>query len=230
MGARPTTEMALARRDFDAYDRRCDHLLVIDHGAGAAQVVGTYRLIRRPAAAEVGQFYSAGEYNIRKLLRGRQEVLELGRSCVDAAHRRQPTMQLLWRGISQYVLAYDIGLMFGCASFPGTDPEAHAAPLSYLYHNHLAPPPIRPKALKGRYIDMALRPAASIDPKAALMAMPPLIKGYLRVGAFVGDGAVVDHQFNTIDVCIVVKTDWVTEKYLQHYRRHDPSRPARQAE
>jgi L-ornithine Nalpha-acyltransferase len=231
MGARPSPEMEQARCDFDGYDSVCDHLLVLDHnrGSGAEAVVGTYRLIRREAAKRFGSFYSEAEYDIGPLIAYPGEILELGRSCVDADYRNRSVMQLLWAGIAAYVFHYDIALMFGCASLPGTDPEALAAPLSYLYFHHLAPPALRPRALPERYIDMRRLDPASIDPVRMLGTLPPLIngfgtlppliKGYLRVGAFVGDGAVIDEQFNTTDVCIVVKTDLVTEKYLRHYER-----------
>ena len=128
-------------------------------------------------------------------------------------------MQLLWQSIAAYISHYDIAIMFGCASMPGIDPEALALPLSYLYHYHLAPPALRPVALKERYVDMRLLPEDRIDQRQALAELPPLIKGYLRLGGFVGDGAVVDHQFNTTDVSIIVKTDLVTEKYMKHYDR-----------
>jgi putative hemolysin len=221
MAAKPTAEMAAHRRDFDEFDPICDHLLVLDHskGQGADAVVGTYRLIRRAAARRMGRFYSDAEYDISVLTAMPREILELGRSCVDQAHRTRPTMQLLWRGIAAYVFHYDIALMFGCASLPGTDVKALAEPLSYLYHHHLAPPELRPRALPGRYVDMAILPPSAIDTREALKALPPLIKGYLRLGGFVGDGAVIDTQFNTTDVCIVVKTDLVTEKYYKHYER-----------
>ncbi|UEM03836.1 GNAT family N-acetyltransferase [Skermanella rosea] len=221
MAARPTAEMAARGRDFDSFDRVCDHLLVIDHnlGSGASGVVGTYRLIRRPAARSAGRFYSSDEYDISLLAGYPGEVLELGRSCVDAAYRSRPTMQLLWRGIAAYVFQYDIALMFGCASLPGTDPRKLALPLSFLHHNHLAPPGLRPVALPDRYTGMNLMEEHEIDMRAALNLLPPLIKGYLRLGGFVGDGAVIDEQFNTTDVCIVVKTDQVTDKYSKHYER-----------
>jgi putative hemolysin len=221
LGARPLPGMAEDRRDRDAYDQICDHLLVLDHsrGPGLEAVVGTYRLIRRDAAARLGAFYSAAEYDIAPLIAYPGEILELGRSCVDAGYRARPVMQLLWSGIAAYVSHYEIALMFGCASLPGTDPDALAAPLSYLYHHHLAPPALRARALAERYIEMRRLDAAGIDPVRTLAALPPLIKGYLRVGGFVGDGAVIDEQFNTTDVCIVVKTDLVAEKYSRHYER-----------
>jgi L-ornithine Nalpha-acyltransferase len=227
MGAAPNPDMARLRRDFDSFDAICDHLLVIDHarGSGAAAVVGTYRLIRRAAAVRHGSFYSASEYDIAKIVLYPGEILELGRSCVDAAARNRPTMQLLWRGIAAYVFHYDIALMFGCASLRGTDPDALAAPLSYLYYRHLAPMALRPRALPHRHVDMRRLDRSAIEPSIALAELPPLIKGYLRLGGFVGDGAVIDHQFNTTDVCVVVKTDLVTDKYYRHYERQarDPA-------
>jgi putative hemolysin len=221
MGAWPTAEMARARRDFDSFDAVCDHLLVCDHarGSGAEAVVGTYRLIRREAAARHGSFYSAAEYDIAAIIAAPGEILELGRSCVDAGARNRPTMQLLWRGIATYVFRHDIALMFGCASLPGIDADALAMPLSYLYHHHLAPPELRPTALPERYVDMRRLDPAVFDPVRALADLPPLIKGYLRLGGFVGDGAVIDRQFNTTDVCVLVKTDLVTDKYYRHYER-----------
>jgi L-ornithine Nalpha-acyltransferase len=221
MSARPTPEMARARRDFDRFDAFCDHLIVLDRGLGAGSVVATYRLLRREGAARCGRFYTADEYSIDRLLAVPGEVLELGRSCVDARYRNRPTMQLLWRGIAEYVQHHEIGLMFGCASLPGTDPKSLALPLSYLAYNHLAPEPLRPEALAHRYEEMRLLPPEAVDARAALAALPPLIKGYLRLGGFVGEGAVVDHQFHTTDVCVVVKTDLVTEKYYRHYTRED---------
>jgi len=226
MAARPTPEMAAARRDFDSFDDYCDHLLVFDtrHGDGVAAVIGTYRVMRRSAAAARGQFYSVDEYDISNLLTYPGEILELGRSCIDAAYRTGTTMQLLWRGIAEYVLAHNIELMFGCASLPGTDPNQLAVPLAYLYHHHLAPPALRPQAVSERYVEMNRIPPEEISPRGARQMLPPLIKGYLRVGGFVGKGAVVDNDFGTTDVCVVVKTEWVTDRYYRHYTREDTAR------
>jgi putative hemolysin len=218
MGARPTPEMARIGRDFDAYDAHCDHLLVFDHSQGGV-VVGTYRLILRGIAAQHGGFYTAGEYDISRIEAYPGEILELGRSCVDASARNRPTMQLLWRGIAAYVFHYQIDLMFGCASLHGTDPDKLAADLTYLYYNHLAPPAVRPRALPHRYVDMRRTSPHLLDPRRVQAQLPPLIKGYLRLGGFVGDGAVIDRQFNTTDVAVVVKTDLVTDKYYRHYER-----------
>lgn len=221
MGARPSPSMARLKRDGDPFDEFCDHLMVLDHAhcQGADAVVGTYRLIRREAARRCGQFYSAAEYDISRLAAYPGPVLELGRSCVDPAYRARAVMPLLWSGIAAYVFHYDIELMFGCASLPGTDPEQLAAPLSYLYHHHLAPLELRTRALPERYVDMQRLHLEGIDSERTRSQLPPLIKGYLRLGGFVGDGAVIDHQFNTTDINVVVKTDLVTEKYSRHYVR-----------
>jgi putative hemolysin len=213
--------MARLHRDFDDYDKVCDHLLVLDRrrGEGPEGIVGTYRLIRRPAAEKLGHFYSEAEYDIRAMIDYPGEVLELGRSCIASDARNTATMQMLWRGIALYAYHYNIKFMFGCASMPGTDPALHAEAMSYLYHHHLAPPEIRVRALPSRYVKMDVLPQGSYEPRKALMRVPPLIKGYLRLGGFVGDGAVIDEQFDSTDVFIIVKTELVTEKYMRHYER-----------
>lgn len=221
MGARPDAMAAATRRDRDAFDAVADHLLVVDHtiGPGPEGVVGTYRLIRSEAAAKIGRFYSASEYDITPVLTFSGQVMELGRSCVHPDYRNRSVMQMLWRGIAAYVFLHRIELMFGCASLPGTEPDAIATELTYLYYHHLAPPALRLRALPHRYVEMRRMNPADLDRKLTLAKLPPLIKGYLRLGGFVGDGAVIDDQFNTTDVAVVVKTDLVTEKYYKHYER-----------
>ena len=232
MGAEATPQMRVEKRDFDRYDAFCDHLLVIHHGTGEGvetRVIGTYRLLRRSVAERFDGFYTATEFDITPLLSVQGEVLELGRACVDAEFRSRPTMQLLWRGIATYVNQYSVKLMFGCASLPGIDPAALARTLSYLHYNHLAPEAIRARALPERYVATNILPAnqvdaaaavADLDARATLSALPPLIKGYLRLGGMIGDGAVIDPVFKTTDVCIIVVTDLLAEKYFNHYIRN----------
>lgn len=237
MGARPDPEVAAQKRDFDAMDDCCEHLLVIDNALEESQkVVGTYRLIRREAAAKNGAFYSSSEFDISPLLNYDGEILELGRSCIHKDYRTGVVMNILWKGLAAYMFRHDIKLMFGCASLHGTDPDDHAVALSYLYHYHLAVPELRARALPNVYVPMnrlpkeAFDPEAAweslefnnivkLDPKAGLASLPPLIKGYLRVGCTIGDGAYIDHQFNTIDVCIIFRTELITDRYLRHYER-----------
>jgi putative hemolysin len=223
MGAKPTSAVLAAGRDVDPYDSVCDHLLVIDHGEnGRPQVVGTYRLLRQVTATMHRGFYSAGEYDLAPLIASSEtggQLLELGRSCVAPAWRNNTTIALLWRGIASYLKMHGIGYLFGCASLHGTDPEIHAAELSYLYHEHLAPPPLRARALAEHYVPMNRLAPGSYDARAAARALPPLVKGYLRVGALVGDGAFVDRQFNTVDVFVVMPVEQITRRYLDRFIR-----------
>ncbi|WP_207459770.1 GNAT family N-acyltransferase [Azospirillum sp. SYSU D00513] len=224
---RATPSGAVPGRDVDGFDAVCDHLVILDHAAApGGAVVGTYRLLRRSVAERALGFYSATEFDIAPLLAQPGELLELGRSCVDPAYRTRATMQLLWRGISAYVLRHGVSLMFGCASLPGTDVDALAPALSYLHHRHLAPPELRARALPDRYVDMNRAPASCVshdmaarqfEGQAAVAGLPPLLKGYLRLGGFVGEGAVVDQAFNTTDVCLIVPLDNVAGKYARHF-------------
>jgi putative hemolysin len=210
--------------DADVYDPLCDHLLVIDEDAPAGErVVGTYRLLRESVAARSFGFYSAGEFDLRPLAPAgigagaEGELLELGRSCVLPPYRTSGTISLLWRGIADYIARHDIALMFGCASFAGTDPEHHAAALSYLHHYHLAPANRRPAVLAGKGIALERLPLGGYDERRALMGLPPLVKGYMRVGAKFGEGAYVDRLFNTIDVCVVMPVELIADRYAARF-------------
>jgi len=216
-----------SRRDVDAFDSICDHLLVIDHAlrdkklpAGPA-VIGTYRMLRQSLAEQHGGFYSSGEFDIDGLVARHAglKFLEVGRSCVLAPYRNKRTVELLWHGIWTYVLRHGFDVMIGCASLEGTDPDRLALPLSFLHHYAAATAPEawRAHALPERYVEMNRMPKADIDPKAALRELPPLIKGYLRMGAFVGEGAVVDYQFGTTDVLIVLPVSGINSRYIEHF-------------
>jgi len=221
-GALPTAE-APAGLDSDPYDAVCDHLLVVEQAAGEERILGTYRLLRQEVAERHRGFYSAGEYDLSPLLgtadASEGQLLELGRSCVAADHRNAATIALLWRGIASYLEANRIRAMFGCASFLGTDPESHAVALSYLAHHHLAPQQLRIRALPQHHVEMERRPIGSYDARAAARALPALIKGYLRVGAVVGEGAFVDRQFNTVDVFVLMPVDAIAARYSERFRR-----------
>jgi putative hemolysin len=221
MGARPDDRARRMQRDIDIFDDVADHLLVVDHAvsSGPKGIIGTYRLVQNEAADQIGRFYTSAEYDISTITGFPGRLLELGRSCIDREYRGRAAMQLLWRGIAAYVFLHRIDVMFGCASLPGTDPEKLETELTYLYHNHLAPPALRLRAIPSRYIEMHRIDPTSFDHRRTQQTLPPLIKGYLRLGGFIGDGAVIDHQFNTTDVAVVVKTDLITDKYYRHYER-----------
>lgn len=216
----------LKRRDIDVYDAICDHLLVVDHAAVKAKpfrkprpkVVGTYRVLRGDQAEAFG-FYSAGEFDIAPLLARHpgKRFLELGRSCVLDSYRTKRTVELLWHGIWTYVLHHRVDALFGCASLEGADPDRLALPLSFLHHHARAPDEWRARALTQRFVPMDRLAPEAIDPKAALMALPPLIKGYLRLGATFGDGAVVDRQFNTTDVLVVLPVAAISARHIRHF-------------
>lgn len=208
--------------DSDVFDSLCDHLLVIAIDAnGAKEVVGTYRLLRESVARQSFGFYTASEFDITRLVsnprRSRGDLLELGRSCVLAPYRTSATIQLLWRGIAEYISRYRIGMMFGCASFPGIDPDAHGAALSWLYHHHLAPGHERPRVHAARGAQMERLPRGTYDERRALHQLPPLIKGYLRAGAKFGDGVFIDREFNTVDVCVVMPVEALAERYAARF-------------
>lgn len=227
MGALPTPEITASKRDFDEFDAVCDHLMVVEHQPeGGFKVVGTYRLLRREPMKAIGRFYTDSEFDISPMRDYPGEILELGRSCVHPNFRNRAVMQLLWRGIGAYVTKFNIEIMFGCASFHGTDPKEHAMALSYLHHYHQAPPEVCPRALPSRFVDMNLMSKEAVDKKEGFNALPALIKGYLRLSGYIGAGAVIDREYNTTDVSIVVKSDRVTEKYAQRYGTESLSRDA----
>lgn len=210
------------RRDADRFDDVCDHLLVVDNAAPGpelARIVGTYRLLRQECAHAAGGFYSSDEFDIDGLAARHPDLrfLELGRSCVLPAYRSKRTIELLWQGIWAYVRHHDIGVMTGCASFYGTVPAAHAEALSFLAQNCSAVGEWRVSAVPGRYHPMDLMPSEAVDARSAFAAMPPLIKGYLRLGARIGDGCVVDHDFATTDVFIVLPVAAISARYINYY-------------
>jgi putative hemolysin len=230
MSATPNALAILSRRDEDAFDAIFDHLLVIDHGTsnggrrwGRSKVVGTYRMMRQEVADLYDGFYTQGEYDIAPLIRTKSDYsfVEMGRSCVLKPYRNKRTLELLWQGVWSYVREHGADVMIGCASFPGTDPAAHALALSYLHHTALAPEEWRVRAHEHLRIDMNMMPAETVNARAALKALPPLIKGYLRLGAYIGDGAVIDHQFGTTDVLIIVPVEAMNARYFVHFGAPD---------
>ncbi|WP_137129882.1 GNAT family N-acetyltransferase [Rhizobium sp. FY34] len=210
------------KRDMDSFDEICDHLLVVDtaiDGDPEDQIVGTYRLLRQDVAMAHGGFYSSSEFDIEPLLARHpgKRFMELGRSCVLPHYRTKRTVELLWQGNWAYALRHNMHALFGCASFPGVQPESHALALSFLHQSVLAKGEWAASARPELHCEMDLMPAEAINPKRALMAMPPLIKGYLRLGAMIGNGAVVDQAFNTTDVLVVLPIESISGRYINYY-------------
>ena len=226
LGAKFSNHAKATGRDVDRYDEFCDHLLVIDLERGSRSepcVAGTYRLLRGQIAKAAKGFYSESEFDLSVLRTYPGEIMELGRSCVDSGYRRRGAMQLLWRGIAEYLSLHEVQVMFGCGSLHGTDLKEARRALAYLHHFHSAPEYMRPRALQKHYVPMDTMELDEIDPKRAQSELPPLLKGYLRVGSYVGDGAVIDHNFNTIDVCVVAEAQNFTKSYVRHFIKEPKS-------
>ncbi len=229
MSARPNKDTLITGLDQDTFDDICEHLIVIDHdcknsdvggsGDGPA-VIGTYRLLPQDIAEKNGGFYTSGEFDIAPLVNAKRSThrfLELGRSCVLKQYRTKQILELLWHGIWRYVRLRNLDVMLGCASFEGVDPEDFSLPLSFLHHKCSAPAEWAVKALPNRYINMNRMAEDQLDLRAAMRVMPPLIKGYLRLGAYIGEGAVIDEQFGTIDILIIMPNSRITSRYLAHF-------------
>lgn len=220
MGARFAPECG--NRDEDHFDAACDHLVVLDTalpGEAPDQIVGTYRLLRDDVARASVGFYTAGEFDIEALTARHpgKRFLELGRSCVMPAYRSRRSIELLWQGIWAYCLRHGIDVMTGCASFAGPVPAEHALPLSFLHHNAKATPEWAATACGAETVEMDLMPSEAIDLKAALGALPPLIKGYLRLGAMFADHAVIDRDFGTTDVLVILPVATISARYVRYY-------------
>lgn len=222
MGARLPADAMRRGRDIDAFDAVCDHLLVLDNaieGDPEDQIVGTYRLLRQETALANKGFYSASEFEIESLIARHPDkrFMELGRSCVLPEYRTKRTLELLWQGNWAYAVRHRMDAMIGCASFPGIQPEAHALALSFLHHSCGSKAEWRTEALPELYREMDMMPLEAINPRRALNAMPPLIKGYMRLGAMFGAGAVVDHAFNTTDVLVILPVSSIAGRYINYY-------------
>lgn len=204
--------------ETDRFDPFFDHL-ILQSDAKPGEVVGVYRLLRSDQAARAGQFYSEDEYDLSTLFTSGRRLMELGRSCLDAEYRGGMAMYHLWNSLSRYIIEHKIEILFGVASFHGTDMARLAAPLALLHHRYLAPEALRPRVRAEHYQDMNLVAPGQIDRRGAMVQVPALIKAYLRLGGYVGDGAYVDHRFNTTDICLVMDTKRMRESHKNIYSK-----------
>jgi L-ornithine Nalpha-acyltransferase len=222
-GIVPDPTARLIRRDICAFDRVCDHLIVFDHAAlsrtGAPKVVGAYRLLRQDVATANFGFYSASEFDIAPLLERHpgKRFLELGRSCVAPGYRGKPTLELLWRGVWTYAQHHRVDAMFGCASFDGSRPAEHSVALDCLRRTAMAGPEWSVRAMQEQVVDVTPAALEAIDARAAVRALPPLIKGYWRVGAKFCAEAVVDPKFATTDVFVIMPIVDIEERYIRYF-------------
>ena len=229
LGAWADPATLASRLDRDPFDALADHLIVVDRARSTRarpHAVGCYRLLRHAKAEAAGGLYTAQEFDLAPFKANTAGLMELGRSCVAADARGGAVMQLLWRGIADYVDMHRIEVMLGCASLPGTDVAAHRPTLAWLQAHVLAPKAIRPRALPNRYVPLAEGRFDEATLRAGKEKLPPLLKAYLRMGGLIGDGAVIDEDFNTVDVCIVLPTERVKARYQRHCRQHRVAVPA----
>lgn len=207
-----------ARLERDDFDAVADQLILVDPSmdpTGYEHVKGVYRLLRWDQMPEIGRYYTAAEYDLAPLLASERKFLELGRSCIAPEHRGGAALFQMWQGLADYLVRHDCEVMFGTASFHGTDLEALAHPLSHLHHAYLAPEELRARSTD--YQAMDLLPPEQVDRPRAMREMPPLIKAYLRLGGQVGDGAYIDNDFNTVDVFLVMDAARLSEKHRALY-------------
>ena len=214
MGASETATLVKGR-DVDRFDDYAENLVVKDQERNV--VVGTYRLLRRSGASQCGSFYTEQEFDITPLKTVDGEILEVSRSCVAKDYRIQAVIGLLWRGLAEYILHYDVVYLFGCASFHGTDLSEMEHGLSYLYYNNLSPESCRTRTLEQYFEPLRRLPKDKVDLRKASQQIPALIRGYTRLGGGVGDGIFIDYEFNTVDVCVVVDSNCIKPKFAQHY-------------
>ena len=213
----PHPDIEKEKRDFDEKDAFCDHLIAIDRDT--KEIVGGYRMLSSHAAGKANGFFTAQEFDLSRLEKYPQPILEVGRACVSADYRKKGVVGFLWQGIANYIRTHQIGLLFGCANFPGIDPEPFSQALSLLHHFYLMDKQYRPIARAFSSVNMDRMDKKDIHVRTAFRQLPPLIRGYLRLGGFLGEGAFIDHVFHSLDVCIIVETDKLSPRYFTHYAR-----------
>lgn len=211
-----------AQLEADKFDPVYDHLMLIDKSRSddpLEQCVGVYRLLTDEKAVEIGGFYTESEYDLSVLKASGKRLLELGRSCVAPEYRGGTALYHMWAGLAKYVFEGGFDVLFGVASFHGTDMAKLAEPLSLLHHRHLAPQNLRVRTVEDAFQNMDLIPEDQIDRRSAMLQVPALIKAYLRLGGTVGEGAFIDHAFNTIDVCLILDIAQVSPRQKDMYTR-----------
>jgi putative hemolysin len=208
-------------KDEDKYDVFCDHLIVVEtdeSGQGIGKTVATYRLLSQSQAEKAGGFYTASEFKVSVLLERfpTLKFLELGRSCVLPEFRTKRTIELLWHGSWAYVRKHGYDVMFGCASLNGVEVEPHREALALLYEAAKADADWDVSG-NGELVDLSALSQGNSNFKNAIRALPPLIKGYLRLGAMFASQAVIDRQFGTIDVLVLLPVSRLNPRYVNYY-------------
>ncbi len=218
-GAIPTEEQKALGEEYDPYDEYCDYILILHNKPDAEKpiIAGTYRIINREQAEKMNGFYTETEYDIKKIKKHSGNIAELSRACVHPDYRGGIVIKLLWMALAKYVIKNKISLLFGVASFIGTNPGKYAMGISYLYYKRLAPLRLRAIVNSEEMTRMNLLPKEYIDENLALEQMGPVLKGYLRLGGVFGKGVYVDKPFNTCDVFVLIETRKVNKTYQKFF-------------
>ncbi len=196
--------------DIDRFDMYCDHLLVRDQKAN--KVVGTYRILPPEQARMAGGYYSETEFDMSKLMHLRDDIVEVGRSCVDANYRDGATITHLWSGLADYIMKNGHAYLIGCASMSMSDGGHYAASVfNKIYKRHAAPD------------EYTVTPHNRL-PLEALnqnleVIIPPLIKGYLRMGAYIAGEPAWDPEFNCADLFILLPVSRINARFAKHFMR-----------
>ena len=205
LGARIGARLSNVERD--RYDPFCEHLIVRDHAIG--EVIGTYRLLTPERAARLGTFIAGSEFDLAPLEALRGSLAELGRACIHRDYRSGAAIMLLWSGIAAFIRAQGVRYLFGCASIGMEDGGVNAlAVYAAVSSHHLAPV---------QYRVIPRTPLAHIAGECARARIPALLKGYLRLGAWVCGEPASDPEFNTADLLVLLSLERLEARYARHF-------------
>ncbi len=205
LGARLPTRIAGVDRDL--FDPHCEHLIVRDEESG--RIVGTYRILSPEAARSVGSYYSESEFDLTRLAHLRPRTVEVGRSCIDPNYRSGAVISLLWAGLARYMLDNGHEYLIGCASIGMNDGGHNAAAIYNSLSSQLSP-------LEYRVFPRCPLPLAQLS-QTSPAELPPLLKGYLRAGAWVCGEPAWDPDFNTADLLLLLPMSRINERYVRHF-------------
>jgi putative hemolysin len=207
-----TLHSPVAGLDVDRFDEFCDHLVVREDSTG--HIVGTYRMLPPARAREAGALYADGEFDLTSLDALRPELVETGRSCVHPGHRNGAVVSLVWAGLARYMLLSGNRWLAGCASVPLGGPDGGGGALAAgvwdrVKAEHLAPDPYR--------VAPRIPWRAGPVSRSGKLAMPPLLRGYLRLGTWVGGPPAHDPDFDCADFFVLLDMRRLDQRYLRYF-------------